>query len=63
LVIREPLPGRAAHAAWGAVYVADAERNPVVVPELVLGEITVKMLLGAMLVHAAHPRFPSAVLV
>lgn len=42
------------HGGFGALNVADANADAVVIPEVKFSEITVKMFLGAMLINAAH---------
>jgi hypothetical protein len=53
--IGQPLADDAADRSFGALLIFDAERRPVVVPEIELGEVARQMPFVAMLVYAAHP--------
>ena len=54
--IGQTLPNDAFHRAFGALYVIAAEPHAVVIAEIELRQISVQVLLFAMLVDALHDR-------
>ena len=60
-LIGEALPDDAFQRAFGAGHVVNAQLHPVAVAEIEFREITVKVLLLAVLVNALHPAFEDAV--
>jgi hypothetical protein len=50
--LSEPLADYAANCAIGALYIVDAERDPVAVAEIEFGEIAVKVFLADVLIDA-----------
>ncbi len=52
--ISKPLAFDAEQRAIGARYIVDAQLDPVGVAEVEFGQITMKVALGTMLVHADH---------
>ena len=50
----EPLAFRALHGRESPVLIVEAERDPVVVAELVFRKVAVQVLLSAVLVKAFH---------
>ena len=54
LPVHQPLAFNATDRGEGAVDVAVAERHAVIVTVVELGEITMKVLLFAVLIYAAH---------
>ena len=53
--ISEPFADDAADSALGPLNIVDAQSDTVAVPEVELGEITMKVAFGAVLVDARHP--------
>jgi len=54
LPVHQPLAFDAADRRNGAVGIADAKRNAVIVAEIELGKVAVQMLLGTVLIDATH---------
>src|SRR5262249_53923566 len=52
--IGQPLANNASHRFGGTLRIIDAERSPVAIPKIKLGQIAVQMPLIAMLVNANH---------
>jgi hypothetical protein len=52
--IRETLASRSLNGKRRTFAIVDIERNAVVVPKIVFGQITVQVLLFAMLTDTAH---------
>ena len=57
LPVHQPLAFNATDRGEGAVDVAIAERDAVIVAVIELGKVAVQMLLFAVLVHATHSAF------
>jgi hypothetical protein len=57
LPVQEALALHASDRRKSAINITDAERDSVVVAEIIFGQVPVQMLLSAVLLDAAHPAF------
>ena len=61
--IGQPLSNDALQRRLGPLDVAAAQRDPVIVPKIELGNVAMQVLLGAMLIDALHAALEDAVIV